>query len=121
MGFFQREIAQASCDYQLRIDSKRRIIVGVNDFVKDNKRIEIPILEIRKAVQNEQIERLKSLKDKRNNKVVISKLRTITDACHTKENLIPLIIDAAQAHATLGEIVDSMKVVFGEWQETAVV
>ena len=121
MGYFQREIAEAASDYQRRVDSKRRIVVGVNEFTKNDEEIDIPILEIRKEVQNEQIEGLKLLREKRNNKVVISKLRAITDACRTKENLIPLIIDAAQAHATLGEIVDSMKVVFGEWQETAVV
>ena len=121
MGYFQREIAEAASDYQRRVDSKRRIVVGVNEFTKNDEEIDIPILEIRKEVQNEQIEGLKLLRGKRNNKVVIAKLRAITDASRTKENLIPLIIDAAQAHATLGELVDSMKVVFGEWQETAVV
>jgi len=121
MGYFQREIAEAASDYQRRVDSKRRIVVGVNEFTKNDEEIDIPILEIRKEVQNEQIEGLKLLKGKRNNNLVISKLRAITDAASTEENLIPLIIDAAQAHATLGELVDSMKVVFGEWQETAVV
>ena len=121
MGYFQREIAEAASDYQRRVDSKRRVVVGVNEFTKNDEEIDIPILEIRKEVQNEQIEGLKLLRGKRNNKVVISKLRAITDASRTKENLMPLIIDAAQAHATLGELVDSMKVVFGEWQETAVV
>jgi len=121
MGYFQREIAEAASDYQRRVDSKRRIVVGVNDFTNKDEEIDIPILEIRKEVQSEQIEGLISLKKKRSSEVVLSKLRAITEACRTKENLIPLIIDAAQAHATLGEIVDSMKIVFGEWQETAVV
>ena len=88
--------------------------------ILNDEEIDIPILEIREEVPNEQIGRLKSVRKKRNNKVVSSKLRAITNACQTKENLIPLIIDAAQAYATLGEIVDSMKVVFGEWQESAV-
>ena len=121
MGYFQREIAEAASDYQRRVDSKRRIVVDVNEFSKNNEEIEIPILEIRKEVEREQIEGLKSLREKRNEETVDAKLKSITDACSTKDNLIPLIIDAGQSHATLGEIVDSMKVVFGEWQETAVV
>ena len=121
MGFFQREIAEAASDYQRRVDSKRRIVVGVNKFSKKNEEIEIPILEIRNEVEREQIEGLKSLREKRNEETVDAKLKSITDACRTKDNLIPLIIDAAQSHATLGELVTSMKVVFGEWQETAVV
>ena len=121
MGYFQREIAEAASDYQRRVDSKRRIVVGVNEFSKNNEEIEIPILEIRNEVEREQIEGLKSLREKRNEETVDAKLKSITDACRTKDNLIPLIIDAAQSHATLGELVTSMKVVFGEWQETAVV
>ena len=121
MGYFQREIAEAASDYQRRVDSKRRIVVGVNEFSKNNEEIEIPILEIRKEVEREQIEGLKSLREKRNEETVDAKLKSITDACRTKDNLIPLIIDAAQSHATLGELDNSMKVVFGEWQETAVV
>ena len=121
MGYFQREIAEAASDYQRRVDSKRRIVVGVNEFSKANEEIEIPILEIRKEVQIEQIESIKTLRKKRNEQAINAKLKTITEACRTNSNLIPLIIDAAQSQATLGELVTSMKVVFGEWQETAVV
>ncbi|HIN19671.1 MAG TPA: methylmalonyl-CoA mutase [Candidatus Marinimicrobia bacterium] len=121
MGYFQREIAEAASDYQRRVDSKRRIVVGVNEFSKANEEIEIPILEIRKEVQIEQIESIKTLRKKRNEQAINIKLKNITEACRTNSNLIPLIIDAAQSQATLGELVTSMKVVFGEWQETAIV
>jgi len=121
MGYFQREIADAASDYQRRVDSRRRIIVGMNDFVKDNEDIEIPILEIRKAVHNEQIARLHDLKKNRNNNQVVKALNAITYGSSRKDNLMPLIIDAAKSYATVGEIVDSMKVVFGEWEESAVV
>ena len=121
MGYFQREIAEAASDYQRRVDSKRRIVVGVNEFSKANEEIEIPILEIRKEVQIEQIESIKTLRKKRNEHAINAKLKNITEACRTNSNLIPLIIDAAQSQATLGELVTSMKVVFGEWQETAIV
>ena len=121
MGYFQREIAEAAADYQRRVDSKRRIVVGVNDFIKDDEEIEIPILEIRKDVEDEQIKSLAILRNRRNNNIVDAKLTAITCASRNSENLIPLIVEAAKSYATLGEIVDSMKVVFGEWQEAAVI
>ena len=121
MGYFQREIAESAADYQRRVDSKRRIVVGVNDFIKDDEEIEIPILEIRKDVEDEQIKSLAILRNTRNNNNVDEKLTAITCASRNSENLIPLIVEAAQSYATLGEIVDSMKVVFGEWQELAVI
>ena len=121
MGYFQREIAQAASDYQKRVDSKRRIIVGVNEFINDYEEIDIPILEIREEVQDEQIKRINSLRKTRNNEEVNRNLKAITDASYNSENLTPLIIAAAKSYATLGEIVDSMKIVFGEWEEMAVV
>ena len=72
-------------------------------------------------MQDEQIKRIKSLREKRNNKEVNRNLKAITDASYNSENLTPLIIEAAKSYATLGEIVDSMKIVFGEWEETAVI
>ena len=121
MGYFQREIAEAAADYQRRVDSKRRIVVGVNDFIKDEEEIEIPILKMRKDIEDEQIKSLAILRNSRKNNNVDEKLTAITCASRNSENLIPLIVEAAQSYATLGEIVDSMKVVFGEWQEVAVI
>ncbi len=72
-------------------------------------------------MQDEQIKRIKLLRESRNDKEVDSNLKSITNASKNETNLIPLIIKAAKSYATLGEIVDSMKVVFGEWQETAVI
>lgn len=120
MGYFQREIAEASSEYQNQVESKKRIIVGVNDFVKENEEIEIPILEIRKEVEEEQVLRLKSLKKNRDNELVQKSLMAITDAANTGENLMPLIITAAKSYASMGEIVDAMKDVFGEWEENVV-
>ena len=67
------------------------------------------------------LKRIKSLRASRNNKQVNRILKAITDASNNSGNLTPLIIEAAKSYATLGEIVDSMKIVFGEWEETAVV
>ncbi len=116
-GYFQNRIANSSIDYQKKVDSKQRIIVGVNEFKKDDEKIDIPILKIRQEVEKEQINRLESLKNKRDDKVLEEKLNLITNACSTKENLIPLIIDAARNFASLGEIVEAMKKEFGEWTE----
>jgi len=116
-SYFQREIAQASSDYQSRIDNKDRYIVGVNSFIKDDEKIEIPILEIRQEVQKEQIDRLNKVKKNRNNEKVKLMLENITTSAQKGENVMQPIIDASLEYATLGEIVDSMKTVYGEWTE----
>tara|TARA_B100000902_G_scaffold385565_1_gene427093 strand:+ start:199 stop:1836 length:1638 start_codon:yes stop_codon:yes gene_type:complete len=120
-GYFQKEIADSATIYNNKIEDKERIMVGVNDFIKENEKIDIPILEISDEVQKFQIKNLSKLKSSRNNEDVFNKLNKITRACNTKDNLMPLIIDAALSYATLGEIVDSIKVVFGEWQENSII
>ena len=117
-SYFQREISQASSEYQAKVDSKSRYIVGVNSFVKENEDIDIPILEIRKEVQEEQIDRLNQVKKDRDNEKVAMLLDKITEVARNEENVMQPIIDAALEYATLGEIVDAMKVVYGEWTET---
>ena len=118
-GYLQKEISDASSEYQVKIDSKERIIVGMTEFVKENEEIEIPILEIRKEVEDEQNNRLSRIKSERNDNKVTETLLKIQECCKSKQNLMPVIIDAVESYATLGEIVDSMKEVFGEWQEKA--
>ena len=116
-SFFQREISQASSEYQARVDEGSRYIIGVNKFKKTNEDIDIPILEIREEVQKEQIDRLNSVKSERDNEKVESLLKDITKAASNGESVMEPIIEAALEYATLGEIVDSMKIVFGEWTE----
>ena len=119
-GFFQREIARSASDYQAKVDQNRRIIVGVNDFIKENEEIDIPILEISSKVGEDQIRKLKELKGSRNNSNVQGALVKISEACRDNTNLMYPIINASKEYATMGEIVDAMKTEFGEWQETAV-
>ena len=118
-GYLQKEISDASSEYQNKIDKKERIIVGMTDFVKENEQIEIPILEIRKEVEVEQNNRLNKMKKERNQVEVLKKLEKIKKCCENGENLMPFIIDAVESYATLEEIVNSMKSIFGEWQEKA--
>jgi len=119
-GFFQREIAYAASDYQRKIDSKRRIVVGVNDFIKENEEIEIPLLEIGKESEQAQLAAIKKLRAERDEMQVKAALQAVSAACASDVNLMPPIIVAAKAYATLGEIVIAMKSEFGEWQETTV-
>ena len=120
-GYFQKAIADSSSEYQKKVESKQRIIVGVNEFYKKEEKIDIPILKIRKEVESEQIDGIQKVRAKRNSKFVNEKLKSITRACSGSTNLIPLIIDAAKNNATLGEIVDAMKEVYGEWNENSII
>jgi methylmalonyl-CoA mutase N-terminal domain/subunit len=119
-GFFQREIAYAASEYQRKVDSKQRIVVGVNEFVKDDEKIEIPILEIGDEVGQRQVEALNKLRAERDEDAVQQALSNIQEACINGTNLMKPIVNAAKAYATMGEIVISLKAEFGEWQEAAV-
>ena len=119
-GFFQREIAYAASEYQRKVDSKQRIVVGVNEFVKDSEKIEIPILVIGDEVGHRQVEALNKLRTERDEDAVQQALSNIQEACINGTNLMKPIVDAAKAYATMGEIVISLKAEFGEWQEAAV-
>jgi len=119
-GFFQREIAYAASEYQRKVDSKRRIVVGVNKFVKENEEIEIPIMEIGQDVGQKQLDALNQLRSERDEDTVQQALTDIQEACADGSNLLKPIVAAAKADATLGEIVVSLKAEFGEWQEAAV-
>jgi len=119
-GFFQREIAHAASDYQSKLDSNQRIMVGVNRFVKVDEEIDIPILEIGAEAGDGQRQKMAEIKENRNESLVQESLLQIKDACKSGENLMPPIIKAAKAYVTMGEIVKALKTEFGEWQEAAV-
>ena len=119
-GYFQREIAYAASEYQRKVDAKRRIVVGVNEFVKENEEIEIPIMEIGQDVGQKQLDALNQLRSERDEDAVQQALTDVQEACADGSNLLKPIVAAAKAYATLGEIVVSLKAEFGEWQEAAV-
>jgi len=120
-GFFQGEIAKAASEYQAKVDQKQRIVVGVNEFVKKDEKIEIPILKLGEESEINQIKAIEELRKKRDNQTVNDALAEIRDACLNGRNIMEPIIHAAKVYATLGEIVQEMKDVFGEWQETTVI
>ncbi len=116
-GFFQREIAEAAYRYQLEIENNDRYIVGVNAFKDKDEKIEIPLLQISPEVEKEQIKRLQELKRNRDNKKVTALLKELKQAAIENKNLVPVIIEAAKEYATVGEMVNTLKEVFGEYQE----
>jgi methylmalonyl-CoA mutase N-terminal domain/subunit len=116
-SFFQQEIARAAYVYQQEIDNKDRIIVGVNEFVEADGKIEIPLLLIPEEVEKQQIRSLKELREKRDNDLAVQNLNKLKEAAGGNTNLMPLLIDCAKAYCTLGEMVNTLKEVFGEYEE----
>lgn len=118
-GFFQKEIARAAYQYQNEIEKNERIIVGVNQYQDENEKIEIPLLEISEEVEKHQKEQLKKLKADRDNKKVDTLLAELKDAAQNDRNLMPVLVECAKAYATVGEMVNTLKDVFGEYVEPA--
>ena len=114
----QREIAEASYRYQMAVDRKEKVVVGVNDYVTDEKPLEI--LQIDETVAHRQAQRLAKLRAERSKDEVARRLTTLRKAAEGKDNLMPFLYDAVKAYATLGEICDAMRDVFGTYEEVAI-
>ena len=119
-GYFQYEISRSASAHQKKIDNKELIHVGVNQFEKSNEEIDIPILEIGKEAEGYQKDKIRKLRDNRDNHLTQKALDKIQKSCKSGENLLPPIIEAAKEYATMGEIVIKIKDEFGEWNETSV-
>ncbi|MCL6565307.1 MAG: methylmalonyl-CoA mutase family protein [Acidobacteriia bacterium] len=117
-GYPMREIAEASYRYQMAVDKKEKIIVGVNEYVGEHEPIEI--LQIDESVARSQAERLAQLRRERSQDEVQRRLAALRKAAAGTENLMPYIYDAVKAYATLGEICDAMRDVFGTYEESAI-
>jgi methylmalonyl-CoA mutase, N-terminal domain len=117
-GYPQREIADASYRYQVAVDRKEKIIVGVNAYVADEKAIEI--LQIDESVAQRQAARLRKLRAARSNDEAARRLDALRKAAAGRENLMPFLYEAAKVYATLGEICDALRSVFGVYEETAI-
>jgi methylmalonyl-CoA mutase N-terminal domain/subunit len=118
-GFPQSEIAQASFDYQRAVENSERIIVGVNAFTNPAEE-PIDLLQIDETAPARQQEKLEALRRRRDNGQVRRALDSLRRAASGSENTMPHIIQAVVSYATLGEICDALRDVFGTWQETAV-
>ncbi|HEY6389367.1 MAG TPA: methylmalonyl-CoA mutase family protein [Candidatus Acidoferrum sp.] len=114
----QREIAEASYKYQVAVDKKEKIIVGVNDYVAAERPLDI--LHIDESVARRQAERLSKLRADRSKAEVDRRLNVLRKAAEGKDNLMPFLFDAVKAYATVGEICDALREVFGTYEEVAI-
>lgn len=119
-GYFQKEIADAAYRYQKELESKTKIMVGINEFIEENEKIEIPILTISPEVEKIQKKRLAELRQSRNAEAVKKSLEEISAAAVDGKNLMPVLISAAENYVTLGEMVNQLKKHFGIYEESVV-
>ncbi|HET9038343.1 MAG TPA: methylmalonyl-CoA mutase family protein, partial [Myxococcaceae bacterium] len=115
-GFPQKEIGESAYRYQREVEEGERLIVGVNAF-QSERHEPIEILKIDERVAEEQVERLKKVKAERNAAAVSKALARVEAACRGTDNLMPPVLDAVKAYATLGEISDVFRKVWGQYRE----
>jgi methylmalonyl-CoA mutase N-terminal domain/subunit len=115
-GFIQNEIAKSAYEYQMKIERKEKIIVGVNEFKTDEKQ-KIEIFKLNDEAIKKQIERLKKLRSERDNDKVKNSLKKLRECALLGENLMPAIIECVEAYATIGEISDTLREIWGEFKE----
>ena len=116
-GWFQRQIAQAAARTQRELEQRRRVVVGVNDFVVEEPEVPIPLLKIGEEAAAAQAERLAQLRRTRDGDLVRRRLDGLAEAARRGENLIPAMLDAARAWATLFEIREALENVYGSYRE----
>ena len=119
-GFVQQEIQNAAYEYQRAVDAGGATVVGVNRFAQEQEKT-VPIQQIDESLERQQVERVRVLRGKRNASSWKQAIAAIQDAARSGENLMPRILTAVEASATVGEISDAMRSVFGEYRETVVV
>ena len=118
-GYVQREVQQAAYEFQQRVESKDQIVVGVNEFTVEEE-TPIPVMRIDPKVEKDQIERIRRLRQKRDEAGAQAALKRVEEAARSDENLLPVILEAVEAYATVGEISNVMRGIFGEYQATAI-
>jgi methylmalonyl-CoA mutase N-terminal domain/subunit len=119
-GFVQGEIQKAAYEFQRAVEKKDQIVVGVNDFIAEEDRT-IPLLRIDPEIERSQIARLNAIRAKRDSARTKSALAELQRRAATTENLLPDILAAVEAYATVGEISDALRRLFGEYQESVVI
>jgi methylmalonyl-CoA mutase N-terminal domain/subunit len=118
-GFVQSEIQRAAYEFQRSVEQKEQIVVGVNEFVAEENR-QIPTLRIDPRIESTQIARLNALRARRDSAKVQSTLVELQRRARSTENLLPAILTAVESYATVGEISDALRQIFGEYQESVV-
>jgi methylmalonyl-CoA mutase N-terminal domain/subunit len=119
-GYVQSEIQNAAYEYQQAVDRLEAVVVGVNAFEIDEEK-EIPLQRIDESLEHKQVERLKALRVKREQTKWKAAIKQVEDTARGGANLMPAIVEAVDANATVGEISDAMRRVYGEYMETVVI
>ena len=119
-GFYQREISDAAYQYQMDVESKKEIIIGVNEFVTEEE-IPVTILKVDPEVRRKQIERLNKVKKERDNVKVKDALAKLRSAAQKGENIMPTVFEAVKVYATIGETSDVLREVFGEYKASTII
>jgi methylmalonyl-CoA mutase N-terminal domain/subunit len=119
-GYPQREVAESSYRFQQSVEKREKVIVGVNDFVAENE-APIEILYIDESAAEKQLAKLETLKRTRDNEAVTRTLGALRDGARGSANTMPLLIDAVRAYATVGEMCDALRDVWGEYEETPII
>jgi methylmalonyl-CoA mutase N-terminal domain/subunit len=119
-GYVQREIQQAAYEYQKSIERGERVVVAVNRY-QDERTTPLPILRIDPETERTQVERLGTLRARRDASRLQAALRQVEENARSEQNLMPAILEAVKAYATVGEISDALRKVFGEYQESVVI
>jgi methylmalonyl-CoA mutase N-terminal domain/subunit len=117
MGWFQRQIAASAARQQRELEERRRVVVGVNEFVVDEPEVPIPLLKVGEESEREQVERLRALRGRRDGDLVRRRLDELVEAARKNDNVIPPMLDCARAYATLGEIREALEGVYGAYRE----
>jgi methylmalonyl-CoA mutase, N-terminal domain len=119
-GYVQQEIQNAAYEYQQQVDREEAVVVGVNRFTVDEEK-PIPIQRIDESLERKQVERLQALRVRRDPASWRASLQQVEEAARSGENLMPRILTAVEAYATVGEVSDTMRKVFGEYREAVVI
>ncbi|HEX8673883.1 MAG TPA: methylmalonyl-CoA mutase family protein [Longimicrobium sp.] len=116
-GYFQQQIARSAMRQQIEIERNERVIVGVNDYTIEGEKIDIPLLKVTEEAERRQRERMAAMRARRDQAEVDRTLQVLQDSARAGENVVPAMLDAVRAYATLHEIRHSMEAVFGAYQE----
>jgi methylmalonyl-CoA mutase N-terminal domain/subunit len=119
-GFIQQEIQNAAYEYQRAVDHKEALVVGVNSFALEQEH-EVPLQRIDESLERKQVERLKALRAKRDQAKWAETIKRVEETAKGSGNLMPVIVEAIEANATVGEISDAMRHVYGEYHETVII
>jgi len=119
-GFVQQEIQNAAYEFQKSVDSKEQILVGVNAFAVDHEK-PVSLQKIDPELERRQVERLRAFRVKRDQEKTSAAVRKVDETARAGGNLMPVIVDAVESNATIGEICDAMRAVFGEYKEVMVI